>query len=158
MMELYGCRFPFDHPLLTSLADRWQRTNTFHLHVGEMTITLEDVEKLLCLPLDGDAVADNEVNNSNNWKTRLLECFSTAERKEDAPPFVSFKDEKCIPLSWLVDRFSILLALFTFRYINICSSSSYYNCSAQVEFMPDNATEETLKFTWRPTFCDFLEE
>uniref|UniRef100_A0A8I6WPQ9 Aminotransferase-like plant mobile domain-containing protein n=1 Tax=Hordeum vulgare subsp. vulgare TaxID=112509 RepID=A0A8I6WPQ9_HORVV len=106
MMDLYGCRFPFDYPLLSSLADKWQRTNTFHLPVGEMTITLEDVEKIFGLPLDGDAVADNEVNNWNNWKIRLLERFSTAERKVDAPPFVSFKDEKCIPLSWLAERFS----------------------------------------------------
>jgi hypothetical protein len=142
MMDLYECRFPFDNPLLSSLADRWQRTNTFHLPVGEMTITLEDVEKFFALPLDGDAVADNEVND--DWKSRLLERFSKAERKEGAPRFDTFKDEKCIPLSWLVDCFSVWLALFTFRYINIFSSSSFYNCSARVKFMPDDAKEETV--------------
>ena len=73
----------------------------------------------------------------------IMPCFSKAERKEDAPRFDTFKDEKCIPLSWLVDRFSVWLALFTFRYINIFSSSSFYNCSAQVKFMPDDAKEET---------------
>jgi hypothetical protein len=52
------------------------------------------------------------------------------------------------------------MALFTFRYIHIfldnhlasiacgissynCSNSSFYNCSVQVEFMPDDAHDDT---------------
>ena len=85
-MDLYGRRFRFDHGLLSSLADRWQpHTNTFHLPVGEMTITLEDTEKLLRLALDGDAVAPVEVEK--NWKVELLERFSKAELLSEGATF-----------------------------------------------------------------------
>ena len=47
-----------DHFLITALVDRWRpETNTFHLPVGEMTITLGDVAVLLGLPIDGNAIA-----------------------------------------------------------------------------------------------------
>jgi hypothetical protein len=42
-----------DHDLLTTLIERWrQETHMFHLHVGEMTPTLEDVVVLFGLPID----------------------------------------------------------------------------------------------------------
>ena len=34
----------------------WQETHTFHLPVGECSITLEDMAVLLGLPVDGHAV------------------------------------------------------------------------------------------------------
>ena len=43
-----------DHALITALVDRWRpETSSFHLRVGEMTITLADVAVLLGLPVDG---------------------------------------------------------------------------------------------------------
>lgn len=46
-----------DNSLISALVERWRReTNTFHLPVGEMTITLEDVGLLLGLPIDGKPV------------------------------------------------------------------------------------------------------
>ncbi|KAJ7960703.1 serine/threonine-protein phosphatase 7 long form-like [Quillaja saponaria] len=37
-----------DNPLISALVERWRReTNTFHLNVGEMTVTLKDVALLL---------------------------------------------------------------------------------------------------------------
>ncbi|CAL1385177.1 unnamed protein product [Linum trigynum] len=48
---------PLDWPLLTALVERWrQETHTFHLPVGESTITLQDVAVLLGLRVHGPAV------------------------------------------------------------------------------------------------------
>ena len=46
-----------DWPLIISLVERWQpETHTFHVPVGEMTITLQDVAILLGLRIHGPAV------------------------------------------------------------------------------------------------------
>lgn len=43
-----------DHGLMTAFAERWHsETNTFHLPIGEATITLDDVQCLLHLPITG---------------------------------------------------------------------------------------------------------
>ena len=47
----------FNHVLLTTLVERWRsETHTFHFPLGETTVTLEDVELILGLPVDGEAV------------------------------------------------------------------------------------------------------
>ena len=50
------CR-KIDHNLITAFVERWQpKTHTFHLPHGETTITLQDVEVLLGIPFDGEAI------------------------------------------------------------------------------------------------------
>ena len=46
-----------DHNLITAFVERWRpETQTFHLPHGETTITLQDVEVLLGIPIDGEAI------------------------------------------------------------------------------------------------------
>ena len=46
-----------DHGLITALVERWQpETHTFHMPYDEITITLQDMEVILRLPVDGDAI------------------------------------------------------------------------------------------------------
>ena len=46
-----------NHNLITAFVERWQsETHTFHLPHGETTITLQDVEVILGIPIDGEAI------------------------------------------------------------------------------------------------------
>uniref|UniRef100_A0A7N2MYQ3 Aminotransferase-like plant mobile domain-containing protein n=1 Tax=Quercus lobata TaxID=97700 RepID=A0A7N2MYQ3_QUELO len=50
------CR-EIDHNLITAFVERWRpETHTFHLPYGETMITLQDVEVLLGIPIDGEAI------------------------------------------------------------------------------------------------------
>ena len=43
-----------DHALITVLVERWRsETHSFHLPYGEMTITLQDMEVIMGVPVDG---------------------------------------------------------------------------------------------------------
>ena len=43
-----------DHALIIALVERWQsETHSFHLPYGEMTITLQDMEVIMGVPVDG---------------------------------------------------------------------------------------------------------
>lgn len=60
-MSFYGVArcgaIKIDQHLITALVERWRsETHTFHLPVGEATITLQDVAIMWGLPIDGDAV------------------------------------------------------------------------------------------------------
>lgn len=54
---LYVPEFRENMGLLTALAERWHsETCAFHLPMGEMTVTLEDVYRILHIPIDGDLI------------------------------------------------------------------------------------------------------
>ncbi|KAL4343879.1 hypothetical protein AHAS_Ahas11G0122500 [Arachis hypogaea] len=65
--------------LLSALVERWRpETHTFHLPVGEVTVTLEDVSYILCLSINGEAVT----GRSDNSHQFLVEnCIAYFGRK-----------------------------------------------------------------------------
>ncbi|XP_071724173.1 serine/threonine-protein phosphatase 7 long form homolog [Rutidosis leptorrhynchoides] len=67
----------YDHHLLTALAERWRpETHSFHLSIGETTITLQDVEVLMGLRVDGLPVTGSESYPSDidGYVERMFGC------------------------------------------------------------------------------------
>ena len=63
-----------DHGLITTLVERWQlKTYTFHLPHGEMSITLQDVEVIFGLPIDGKVLFGPTV--VGDWRQLCMELL-----------------------------------------------------------------------------------
>lgn len=67
-----------DHALITALIERWRsETNTFHFPIGEMSITLQDMEIIAGLRTDGDAMTYRGVMPTGRvaWAARATELL-----------------------------------------------------------------------------------
>ncbi|XP_072147480.1 serine/threonine-protein phosphatase 7 long form homolog [Setaria viridis] len=98
-----GCERPtqlqFDMSLLAALLDRWWlETHTFHLPVGELTPTLEDVSMLLGLPCAGAAVAAMDVLPV--WRDKLLGRFADVPHVDSAPQYHTFSNSHGPTKAW----------------------------------------------------------
>ncbi|KAK7316722.1 hypothetical protein RJT34_00392 [Clitoria ternatea] len=86
-----------DNPLISALVERWRReTNTFHLNVGEMTVTLKDVALLLGLAIDGEPVIG----------ITYTTCSSVCEKYLGRSPETGYTSGGMVKLSWLKEFFS----------------------------------------------------
>ncbi|XP_010645383.2 protein MAIN-LIKE 2 isoform X2 [Vitis vinifera] len=86
-----------DNPLISALVERWRReTNTFHLNVGEMTVTLEDVAYLLGLAIDGEPVMG----------VTYTMCDTICEKLLGKAPDSGSTSGGMVKLSWLKESFS----------------------------------------------------
>ena len=55
---------------ITALTDRWRpETHSFHLALGEMTVTLEDIAMISGLPIEGRALTGKV--KSEGWRQRV---------------------------------------------------------------------------------------
>ncbi|KAL2534972.1 Aminotransferase-like [Abeliophyllum distichum] len=86
-----------DNPLISALVERWRReTNTFHMTVGEMTVTLEDVAYLLGLPIDGEPVIG----------VTYTACDALCVKYLGRVPDSGYASGGMVKLSWLKETFS----------------------------------------------------
>ncbi|XP_049394812.1 serine/threonine-protein phosphatase 7 long form homolog [Solanum stenotomum] len=67
----------YDRALVTAMVERWRpETHCFHLPFGEVTITLQDVQVLFGLRIDGDVVyMQDAARRIRPWRT-LLETLT----------------------------------------------------------------------------------
>ena len=106
-----GLWFTVDRGLLSALVDRWRpETHTFHLPVGEMAVTQQDVSLLLGLPLVDRVVAARAVDP--DWRQVILQWFDgVLPPVEDQPPQVGFSDNHGPTKAWLLQFTAEHLAL-----------------------------------------------
>lgn len=78
-------RVQFDRALLTAIIERWRpETHTFHLPFGEVTITLQDLQILFGLHINGRAVyVQDPSQRSLVWRTLLHELTGFLPTEED---------------------------------------------------------------------------
>ena len=86
-----------DWPLITNLVERWQpETHTFHVPIGEMLITLQDVSIILGLRIHGLAVT----------RTCVFDVVELCGEQLSVTPPVDALRGSALSIRWLCDQLS----------------------------------------------------
>ncbi|GFZ11322.1 hypothetical protein Acr_22g0007200 [Actinidia rufa] len=92
-----------DHALITTFVERWRpETHTFHLPIGEASITLQDVAILLGLPID-----DAPITHPQTFVT-VQECQDICMHAFGVIPPAEDIDRGRLRMSWLRRTFDVL--------------------------------------------------
>jgi len=93
-----------DHGLLIAFSKRWHsETSSFHLPVGEMTITLDDVSCLLHIPVGGNPLFHETL--TTNQGTKYLVDYLGLDRAESATETESMNSAR-ITYDWLLNIYT----------------------------------------------------
>ncbi|GAA0176916.1 hypothetical protein LIER_29630 [Lithospermum erythrorhizon] len=149
-----------DNPMISALVERWRReTNTFHLTVGEMTVTLEDVAYLIGLPIDGDPVIG----------VTYTSCHAVCVKYLGRAPDPRNTSGGMVKLSWLKDTFSHCpvdasieeVECYTRAYLLYLVGSTIFSTTTgnkvPVMYLPlFEDFEEAGKYAWGAAALSFL--
>ncbi|KAI3859592.1 hypothetical protein MKX03_007611 [Papaver bracteatum] len=105
-----------DHALINAFRERWYpETNTYHLPFGEMTPTIEDVERIIGLHSKGEEVYTVYSGKTMTWQfmfdliKRTLGKTEEEIKKEWALCGTPKQHENKLKLNWLRDNFKTYL-------------------------------------------------
>lgn len=114
-----------DKYLISALVERWRpKTNSFHLPIGEMTITLQDISCLWGLPISGKLIVGQSDGNWSDMIERYLgippedQEIKKKKRKKEDDTFALSYSRYSITLSKLRDRFRVMPSNPTQREID----------------------------------------
>lgn len=114
-----------DKYLISALVERWRpETNSFHLPIGEMTITLQDISCLWGLPISGKLIVGQSDGNWSDMIERYLgippedQEMKKKKRKKEDDTFALSYSRYSITLSKLRDRFRVMPSNPTQREID----------------------------------------
>ena len=96
-----------DHALITTLVERWRsETHSFHLPHGEMTITLQDMEVIIGVLVDGLSMV--EFTHMQDWGNLCAELLGDRppNRQVDAGKNTVVMEGPRVKAKWLDERFS----------------------------------------------------
>ncbi|KAK4393346.1 Serine/threonine-protein phosphatase 7 long form [Sesamum angolense] len=78
---VYRCgRIQYDCHLIIALVERWRsETHSFHFRIGEATITLQDVQVIWGLPIDGEPVLGTDLERTSvQWQEYCMQYIGFA--------------------------------------------------------------------------------
>ena len=104
---LWVSHMDLDHALITALVERWRsETHSFHLSHGKMTITLQDMEVIMGVPVDGLPVVG--YTYMNDWGDLCVDLLGhrPPNREVDANKNTAVMEGLRVKAKWLKERFS----------------------------------------------------
>ena len=96
-----------DHALITKLVKRWRpEMHSFHLPHGEMTITLQDMEVIMGVPIDGLLVVG--FTRMDDWGDLYAEFLGhrSPNRQVGAGKNIAVMEGPKVKAKWLKEQFS----------------------------------------------------